>query len=81
MLEQVEKKTQNKKFIALVERCLSERELRVIRLRYGLGGGAPLPQREVASLLRISRSYISRIEKKAIEKIKEEIKRSDASFD
>jgi RNA polymerase sporulation-specific sigma factor len=39
-------------------------------LRYALKGGIPLPQREVANVLKISRSYISRIEKHAIEKLR-----------
>lgn len=81
LVEQIEIKTQNKKFLMIVKNCLSQREYVVIKLRYGLEGVAPLPQREVASLLKISRSYISRIEKKAIEKIKIEIKRTGAFFD
>jgi RNA polymerase sporulation-specific sigma factor len=39
-------------------------------LRYGLGGGEPLRQREVASVTGISRSYVSRIEKRALEKLR-----------
>ena len=81
LVEQVEIKTQNRKFLVIVKRCLSQREYTVIRLRYGLEGATPLPQREVAKLLKISRSYISRIEKKAIEKIREEIKKTGAFFD
>ncbi|MCR5809275.1 MAG: RNA polymerase sporulation sigma factor SigK [Clostridiales bacterium] len=49
-----------------VERELSGRERQVILLRFGLDGGEPLPQREVGKLLGISRSYVSRIEKKAV---------------
>jgi RNA polymerase sporulation-specific sigma factor len=56
---------------ALVNACLTEREADVIRLRYGLGGQPPLTQREVAKKYGISRSYVSRIEKKALEKLKE----------
>ena len=41
-----------------------------LRLRYGLGNTRPLPQREVADKLGISRSYVSRIEKKALQKLK-----------
>ena len=55
----------------LVNACLTGREADVIRLRYGLGGRAPLTQREVAKKYGISRSYVSRIEKKALEKLKE----------
>ena len=81
LCNQVEKKTQNKKFLILIKRVLTEREYTVIKLRYGLEGSVQLPQREVASLLRISRSYISRIEKKALDKIKEEIGKTGMVFD
>lgn len=49
---------------------LEERERQVISLRYGLDGEAPQRQREVAKNLNISRSYVSRIEKKALQKLK-----------
>ena len=49
---------------------LSPREKLIVVLRYGLTGGRPLPQREVAGKLGISRSYVSRIEKKALGKLK-----------
>ena len=49
-----------------VETELEERERRIIRLRYGLGGEPPLTQRETAKHCRISRSYVSRIEKRAL---------------
>ena len=49
---------------------LSPREREIIRLRYGLGLPAPLPQREIAKLMGISRSYVSRIEKRALEKLR-----------
>ena len=52
-----------------VAEVLDEREKQVIELRYGLAGGAPLRQREVAKFLDISRSYVSRIEKRALEKL------------
>lgn len=55
----------------LVKERLTVREAEVIRLRYGLGGTVPLTQREVATMFGISRSYVSRIEKKALEKLKE----------
>lgn len=48
---------------------LDDRERRIIALRYGLAGTQPLTQREVADLLDISRSYVSRIEKRAIDKL------------
>ncbi len=77
LFEQVGKKIQREKFLKLTKNCLTDREFTVICLRYGLKGNVPLPQREVARFLKISRSYISRIEKKAIEKIKEEIENTD----
>ena len=56
-----------------VERCLSEQERQVVVLRYGLGGETPLQQRQVAERLGISRSYISRIEKRALGKLRAEL--------
>ena len=53
-----------------VERELTKRESAIITLRYGLGGGKPLTQRETAKLCGISRSYVSRIEKRALEKLR-----------
>ena len=53
-----------------VERKLTKRESAIITLRYGLGGGKPLTQRETAKLCGISRSYVSRIEKRALEKLR-----------
>jgi len=53
-----------------LERCLDEREARIIRLRYGLGGGKPLTQLETAEKCGISRSYVSRLEKRALEKLR-----------
>ena len=49
---------------------LTDQERQVIALRYGLEGGAPLRQREVAEKTGISRSYVSRIEKRALEKLR-----------
>lgn len=54
---------------------LSPREQRIILLRYGIGGRKPLTQREVAVKLGISRSYVSRIEKKALEKLQKRFER------
>ena len=49
--------------------CLTEREQQIIRLRYGLGDQTPLTQREIAEQCGISRSYVSRIEKCALQKL------------
>ena len=53
-----------------MEKFLDERESEIIKMRYGLENGAEMPQREVAKQLGISRSYVSRIEKKALKKLR-----------
>ena len=77
VFEQVERGVQREKLIGEIKKLLSEREYTVICLRYALKGGAPLPQREVANVLKISRSYISRIEKRAIEKLRTNLRMDD----
>ena len=57
------------------ESCLTETEKTVIRMRYGLYRGREHTQREIAAKLNISRSYVSRIEKRAIEKIRREFEK------
>lgn len=59
--------------------CLSERERQILTLRYGLGREDPLPQREVAARLGISRSYVSRIEKKALRRLREAMDHADGT--
>ena len=54
-----------------VERLPDDREREVIQLRYGLGGVGPYRQREVAQRLGISRSYVSRIEKRALQALRQ----------
>ena len=63
--------------LSAVKKLLCERETEVICMRYALNGGTPLAQREVARALGISRSYVSRIEKKALAKLKAGLKRED----
>ena len=70
----VENNIITQKIISLINKKLSKREAEIIKLRYGIGGNKSLTQREVAEKLNISRSYISRLETKAIEIIKNEIK-------
>lgn len=65
----------------LVESTLTNREKDIIVLRYGLKGYQPRTQREVAKYLGISRSYVSRIEKKALEKLKESFGDTIPCFD
>ena len=57
--------------IRLMDRVLDEREREVVCQRYGLRDGLPRHQRDVAAALGISRSYVSRIEKRALEKLRE----------
>lgn len=72
---EVDKSIEREKFLSFIKGVLSEREYTVLCLRYGLKGGENYAQREVAKFLKISRSYISRIEKKAVEKLKEAVKK------
>ena len=66
MLEDLQDRDNALRIRKLVRERLPERESRIIRLRYGLDGTVPLTQREVAAVFGISRSYVSRIEKKAL---------------
>ena len=61
--------------------ALDEREQEIIFLRYGLGNIPPKTQREVATMLGISRSYVSRIEKKALEKLRAEFGENIPDFE
>lgn len=71
--EQVETKIETEKLKGILSKTLTERELLVIQMRYGIGGKQVLPQREIAKRLGISRSYVSRIEKKALGKLNREL--------
>lgn len=73
ILSQVENNVITSKINKLISEKLDDREAQIIRMRYGIGGKTALTQREVAQLLGISRSYISRLETKAIEIIKKEV--------
>lgn len=73
LLEQVSDREAVFRLRQAMGRCLTEQERTVIILRYGLGGRAPLRQRQVAERLGISRSYISRIEKRALQKLRKEL--------
>ena len=77
VFEEVERSVQREKLLQQIQRILTEREYTIICLRYALKGGIPLPQREVANILKISRSYISRIEKHAIEKLRTKLRPED----
>ena len=70
LLEQVASRESVQMLQKALESCLTEQERQVIGLRYGLNGGKVHRQREVAKITGISRSYVSRIEKRALEKLK-----------
>ena len=71
LLETISSREQVQQVRLAVAQRLDDRERQVISLRYGLGGGLPQRQREVAKILGISRSYVSRIEKRALEKLQQ----------
>ncbi len=73
LLENISEQQRIQQVRRAVAQCLSEQEQLVICMRYGLDGEPPNRQREVAEKLGISRSYVSRIEKKALQKLKEAI--------
>lgn len=75
MLENLDARDSCQKVRRCVETCLTDREAKVITLRYGLDGEAPRTQREIASACGISRSYVSRLEKKALGKLREEMEK------
>ena len=71
MLEQMATAEQVEQLCKGVRACLTDQERQVIVLRYGLDGEKPCRQREVASRCGVSRSYVSRIEKRALEKLRQ----------
>ena len=73
LLETISSRQRIRQVRQAVERCLTEQERQVIFMRYGLEGGVPCRQRQVAERLGISRSYVSRIEKRALGKLREEL--------
>ena len=70
LTEQIANKELTQRLQKILAQCLTEQEQQVIRLRYGLEGTLPCRQREVAQITGISRSYVSRIEKRALEKLR-----------
>lgn len=71
ILEQMELRRGIGKLGGLLKTCLSEREREIICLRYGIFCQKEMTQREIGSMMGISRSYVSRIEKKALQKLRE----------
>lgn len=74
LAEDLETKVKWEKVSKIIENMEDEREKEIIILRYGLDNKKPLTQREVAQRLNISRSYVSRIEKKVLNDIKKAVK-------
>ena len=70
LLEQVSRRETIQELRSTIDACLTDQERQVVTLRYGLYGNPPLRQREVAKRTGISRSYVSRIEKRALEKLR-----------
>lgn len=73
VMEQVESNILTEKIINLIQSNLTSREYKILVMRYGIGGTVAYTQKEVAKKLGISRSYISRLEKKALKIVKEKI--------
>jgi len=73
VIDEVELKIQVKRLYNKMKAVLKKREKTVLELRYGLLNGTSKTQREIAGMLGISRSYVSRIEKKAIKKLSKEL--------
>ncbi|MBQ8762233.1 MAG: RNA polymerase sporulation sigma factor SigK [Clostridia bacterium] len=80
VMEQVETNILTEKLLELIKSSLSAREYKILSLRYGIGGTIPYTQREVAKKLGISRSYISRLEKKALLTVREKINEQKLFF-
>lgn len=70
IIEQMEERQKLSRLRKYIDEVLTEREREIILLRYGMADGKEVTQREIADKLKISRSYVSRIEKKALNKLK-----------
>lgn len=77
VFRQAELSIAKEKLEQIMKNTLTKRELAILQLRYGLDGGAPQTQQQTADALGISRSYISRIETKALSKIRAKLDRDD----
>lgn len=76
ILEQLDLKLNSQKLGQFITEELDERERKIIILRYGLNGEKPMTQKNVAKLLKISRSYVSRIETKALKLLRKRFETS-----
>lgn len=75
--DNIDFKIKSEKLKNIINNIDNERDKTIIILRYGLKNDIPMTQREVAKLLGISRSYVSRIEKKILQKIKDQLEKSN----
>ena len=73
LLESINTQERIRELRRAIDQSLTDQERQVVLLRYGVGGGKPYRQREVAQLLGISRSYVSRIEKRALQRLRKEL--------
>ena len=73
LLERISTREQIHQLREALQRVLTDQEREVVQLRYGLRGNPPMRQREVSEVTGISRSYISRIEKRALQKLRKAI--------
>lgn len=71
--EEIDTKMKLQRLKVILHACLDEREKEIITLRYGLSGNKELTQREISQKLGISRSYVSRIEKSALLKLRKKM--------
>lgn len=76
IVDKIDLSMKSEQLYRFIDECLTEREITIIKHRYGLYGCKPLTQREVAKMLNISRSYVSRIEKKALQTLKKKYDRT-----
>lgn len=77
IVDDIDIKIKSEKLKQYINEVLSPRERIIIELRYGLNGKRPLTQREVASIMKISRSYVSRIEKKSLMSLKKRFNKTN----
>jgi len=80
IVDQMELERSLGKLSGLIDTLLTEREKEIICLRYGLYGGEEVTQREIGKKLDISRSYVSRIEKRALNKLREGFEKMEVHY-
>lgn len=77
IVDRMELEANVKKLFILADKVLTPREKEIIYLRYGIADGEEVTQKEIGRILGISRSYVSRIEKKALEKLRKEFEKKE----